>query len=213
MRHQQLAQVPCSHLPAAARHAEQGAPALHGRGAQRAWEGAQRSGRAGPGSYCRAGWRSAPPGAQLQQGRYGPCPGGRESGRELLFLIQWRVAGPAAASGGARASRSAGEGGMPSRWGRRNWSWGGPGVPEHGAQPAVVSTSGMQSPVIQDQVRGIPHKKRCAARPPPPSKRGGWDSSVASLSCSSLLSLFNMQSSIKDTRIQQGLEEVYIIFL
>lgn len=110
MRHQQLAQVPCSHLPAAARHAEQGAPALHGRGAQRAWEGAQRSGRAGPGSYCRAGWRSAPPGAQLQQGRYGPCPGGRESGRELLFLIQWRVAGPAAASGGARASRSAGEG-------------------------------------------------------------------------------------------------------
>lgn len=95
---------------------------------------------------------------------------------------------------------------MPSRWGRRNRSWGGPGVPKHGAQPAVVSTSGMQSPAVQDQVRGIPHKKRCAARPPPPSERGGWDSSVASLSCSSLLSLFNMQSCIKDTRIQQGLE-------
>lgn len=31
VRYQQLAQVPCSHLPAAARHAEQGAPALHGR--------------------------------------------------------------------------------------------------------------------------------------------------------------------------------------
>lgn len=31
-------------------------------------------------------------------------------GQALLFLIQWRVAGPAAASGGAHASRRAGEG-------------------------------------------------------------------------------------------------------
>lgn len=47
--HQQLADVSCSHLPAsaAARHAEQGAPALHGLGTHRS-----RASRAGAGARC-----------------------------------------------------------------------------------------------------------------------------------------------------------------
>lgn len=104
--------------------------------------------RSGPGEErCTAGEQDLDAAAaraedRLGLGRLGPCPGRPDGGRELLFLIQWRVAGPAAASGGARASRSAGEGDA-ARAGTQEWEPGRPGVPKHASRPAVGPTSGM----------------------------------------------------------------------
>lgn len=120
VRHQQLADVSCSHLPAAAaaRHAEQGAPALHGYGVHPsgaepgragalglpAAAAAAEAGCAGDASRAGAGGRRGPRGGN---GHPGPGAGGRAGvWGTLLFLIQWRIAGPAAAAGGALGSTS-----------------------------------------------------------------------------------------------------------
>lgn len=152
VRHQQLADVSCSHLPAAAaaRHAEQGAPALHGRGVHPsgaepgragalglpAAAAAAEAGCAGDASRAGAGGRRGPRGGN---GHRGPGAGGRAGvWGTLLFLIQWRIAGPAAASGGALGSTSRSAPGR-GRWRgalRRDPAWpGGAGGGERAPHP------------------------------------------------------------------------------
>lgn len=89
--HQQLADVPCSHLPtaAAARHAEQGAPALHGRGAHRAERSraelglpAAAAGCAGDRSRAGAGGESGPRGGS---GHRDPGASRRGRGDAAIF--------------------------------------------------------------------------------------------------------------------------------
>lgn len=97
VRHQQLADVSCSHLPAAAaaRHAEQGAPALHGRGVRPSGAEPGRAGAlglpaaaaaaagcAGDGSRAGAGGQRGPRGGN---GHRGPGAGGRGCGGRCYF--------------------------------------------------------------------------------------------------------------------------------
>lgn len=177
VRYQQLAQVPCSHLPAAARHAEQGAPALHGRGAQRAWGGARRSGRAGPRLSGGAGWGSAPAGDRLQLGRLGPCPGGRAgaaifnpmASRRPSCSVRRGARQPQSRGGGCLAGGNTGIGageirGCPSTKPSPPW------VPPPGCNPQLPRTRSGEAHTKSSAQRNLPHL----------SGGGGWDLSVAS---------------------------------